>query len=56
MAAFETAAPVRFGAMCRELLERDGFSNAVRVGGAGDLGADVVAKTTWGGGWCCGAS
>ncbi|MFE7194354.1 restriction endonuclease [Kitasatospora sp. NPDC057541] len=42
--AFQAAAPVRFEEMCRELLERDGFSNAQRVGGAGDLGADVVAK------------
>jgi hypothetical protein len=41
--AFETATPLRFEEMCRELLERDGFTNVKRVGGAGDLGADVVA-------------
>lgn len=41
--AFQAATPVRFEEMCRELLERDGFANAKRVGGAGDLGADVVA-------------
>ncbi|MFB7674493.1 restriction endonuclease [Kitasatospora purpeofusca] len=41
--AFEAATPTRFEEMCRELLERDGFIDAVRVGGAGDLGADVVA-------------
>ncbi|MFF4383635.1 restriction endonuclease [Kitasatospora sp. NPDC001547] len=41
--AFEAATPTRFEEMCRELLERDGFIDAVRVGGARDLGADVVA-------------
>ncbi|WP_406194765.1 restriction endonuclease [Kitasatospora sp. NBC_01560] len=41
--AFQAASPVRFEEMCRELLERDGFTSAERVGGAGDLGADVVA-------------
>ncbi|MER6398428.1 restriction endonuclease [Kitasatospora sp. NPDC001603] len=41
--AFQAATPTRFEEMCRELLERDGFIDAVRVGGAGDLGADVVA-------------
>ncbi|WP_395292866.1 restriction endonuclease [Kitasatospora hibisci] len=40
---FEAATPTRFEEMCRELLERDGFIDAARVGGAGDLGADVVA-------------
>ncbi|MFH9354724.1 restriction endonuclease [Kitasatospora sp. NPDC017646] len=32
------------GLMCGELLERDGFTNAVRAGGARDLGADVGAE------------
>ncbi|MCX4745953.1 restriction endonuclease [Kitasatospora sp. NBC_01287] len=41
--AFEAATPLRFEEMCRELLERDGFTDVQRVGGAGDLGADVVA-------------
>jgi restriction system protein len=41
--AFQAATPGRFEEMCRELLDRDGFRNTVRVGGAGDLGADVIA-------------
>ncbi|MET8700055.1 restriction endonuclease [Kitasatospora sp. NPDC004723] len=41
--AFEAATPTGFEEMCRELLERAGFTDAVRTGGAGDLGADVVA-------------
>ncbi|WP_373313837.1 restriction endonuclease [Kitasatospora xanthocidica] len=43
--AFEAATPTRFEEMCRELVVRDGFSDAVRVGGAGDLGADACAST-----------
>lgn len=35
--------PTAFEEACAELLVRDGFLNARRVGGAGDLGADVVA-------------
>ncbi|MFG2698011.1 restriction endonuclease [Kitasatospora sp. NPDC048407] len=42
--AFTAATPPRFEEMCRELLERDGFTNTVRVGSAGDLGADVLAR------------
>ncbi|MET9615409.1 restriction endonuclease [Kitasatospora indigofera] len=41
--AFEAATPGRFEEMCRELLDRDGFTDTARVGGAGDLGADVIA-------------
>lgn len=40
---FDNSTPLQFEEMCRELLERDGFTQAARVGGAGDLGADVVA-------------
>ncbi|BFV56300.1 hypothetical protein KCMC57_up14040 [Kitasatospora sp. CMC57] len=40
---FDTSTPRQFEEMCRELLERDGFTRAERVGGAGDLGADVLA-------------
>ncbi|MFE9425811.1 restriction endonuclease [Kitasatospora sp. NPDC006697] len=46
--AFDGSSPERFEDMCRELLERDGFTDAVRVGGAGDLGADVLARDTLG--------
>ncbi|MET9398452.1 restriction endonuclease [Kitasatospora sp. NPDC002965] len=42
--AFQAATPLRFEEMCRELLERDGFTNTERVGRAGDLGADVIAN------------
>ncbi|MGW4379401.1 restriction endonuclease [Kitasatospora sp. NPDC004531] len=42
--AFQEASPLRFEEMCRELLERDGFGDAQRVGGAGDVGADVIAE------------
>ncbi|MFG2115451.1 restriction endonuclease [Streptomyces sp. NPDC048718] len=45
---FDGSSPMRFEEMCRELLERDGFTDAVRVGGAGDLGADVMARDTVG--------
>jgi len=37
--------PVAFEQACADLLARDGFVRPRRVGGAGDLGADVVA---WG--------
>ncbi|OKJ13839.1 restriction endonuclease [Kitasatospora sp. CB01950] len=40
---FTAASPRGFEEMCRALLERDGFSDALRVGGSGDLGADVIA-------------
>ncbi|MFD3722124.1 restriction endonuclease, partial [Streptomyces sp. NPDC058674] len=32
----------------RDLMRRDGCHNAVRVGGGGDLGADVKATDPWG--------
>ncbi|WP_030621065.1 restriction endonuclease [Streptomyces fulvoviolaceus] len=35
--------PTGFEEACAELLARDGFLHVRRVGGAGDLGADVVA-------------
>lgn len=35
--------PAGFEQACAELLARDGFNRTLRVGGAGDLGADVVA-------------
>ncbi|WP_043687388.1 restriction endonuclease [Streptomyces xylophagus] len=35
--------PAAFEQACAELLARDGFVHSRRVGGAGDLGADVVA-------------
>ncbi|MFI9785038.1 restriction endonuclease [Kitasatospora sp. NPDC051984] len=41
---FVNSAPRGFEEMCRALLDRDGFSGALRVGGAGDLGADVIAR------------
>ncbi|PJN25475.1 restriction endonuclease [Kitasatospora sp. CB02891] len=40
---FAGSSPTGFEEMCRALLDRDGFSGALRVGGAGDLGADVIA-------------
>lgn len=40
---FAASSPRGFEEMCRSLLDRDGFSDALRVGGAGDLGADVIA-------------
>lgn len=41
---FDGSSPDRFEEMCRDLLERDGFTDAVKVGGIGDLGADVIAR------------
>ncbi|MFJ9590547.1 restriction endonuclease [Streptomyces acidicola] len=35
--------PTGFEHACAEMLARDGFHRPLRVGGAGDLGADVVA-------------
>ncbi|MDX2394116.1 restriction endonuclease [Streptomyces sp. DK15] len=35
----------------RDLMRRDGCANAVRVGGGGDLGADVKATDPWGRHW-----
>lgn len=35
--------PTEFEQACAEMLARDGFDRPLRVGGAGDLGADVVA-------------
>ncbi|MFD9319427.1 hypothetical protein ACFWDQ_17370 [Streptomyces sp. NPDC060053] len=35
--------PTGFEQACAEMLARDGFIRPLRVGGAGDLGADVVA-------------
>ncbi|MFD8480328.1 restriction endonuclease [Kitasatospora sp. NPDC059673] len=40
---FANSSPRGFEEMCRTLLDRDGFSGALRVGGAGDFGADVIA-------------
>ncbi|MFJ4191900.1 restriction endonuclease [Kitasatospora sp. NPDC089509] len=45
---FDGSSPERFEELCRELLDRDGFTDAVCVGGAGDLGADVLARDTVG--------
>ncbi|MDH6578235.1 restriction endonuclease [Kitasatospora sp. MAP5-34] len=42
--SFDGSSPGQFEDMCRELLERDGFTDARQVGGAGDLGADVIAR------------
>lgn len=42
--AFDGSSPTGFEDMCRALLERDGFTDVQRVGGAGDLGADVTAR------------
>ncbi|MGW9328386.1 restriction endonuclease, partial [Streptomyces koyangensis] len=36
----------------RDLLRRDGCSNARQVGGAGDNGADVIATDPYGRVWC----
>lgn len=41
----------RFGDAVRELMHRDGCQDAVRVGGAGDLGADVKATDPYGRRW-----
>ncbi|WP_191971744.1 restriction endonuclease [Streptomyces luteolifulvus] len=43
MRDFAAMTPTAFEQACAELLARDGFLQARRVGGAGDLGADVVA-------------
>ncbi|MEU2263861.1 restriction endonuclease [Streptomyces sp. NPDC059169] len=40
----ETMTPTEFEEACAELLIRDGFTEVQRVGGAGDLGADVRAR------------
>ncbi len=42
--AFDGSSPAGFEDMCRVLLERDGFADVQRVGGTGDLGADVTAR------------
>ncbi|MGW5285026.1 restriction endonuclease [Streptomyces collinus] len=41
----------RFEDAIRELMRRDGCTNAVRVGGGGDLGADVKATDPYGRRW-----
>ncbi|WP_371801597.1 restriction endonuclease (plasmid) [Streptomyces sp. NBC_01732] len=41
----------RFEDAVRELMRRDGCQDAVRVGGAGDLGADVKATDPYGRRW-----
>ncbi|SCF73074.1 MULTISPECIES: restriction endonuclease, partial [unclassified Streptomyces] len=41
----------RFEDAVRELMNRDGCRNAVRVGGGGDLGADVKATDPYGRRW-----
>ncbi|MFF3788321.1 restriction endonuclease [Streptomyces sp. NPDC001933] len=41
----------RFEDAVRELMHRDGCQDAVRVGGAGDLGADVKATDPYGRSW-----
>ncbi|WP_435127751.1 restriction endonuclease [Actinacidiphila sp. bgisy144] len=43
MAQFEAMTPTGFEQACADLLARDGFRRTRRVGGAGDLGADVLA-------------
>ncbi|MFF9643180.1 alpha/beta fold hydrolase [Kitasatospora aureofaciens] len=42
--AFRASSPVRFEEMCRELLERDGFTSAERVGGAGTPGRQPAGR------------
>ncbi|WP_406740612.1 restriction endonuclease [Streptomyces atratus] len=42
---------VRFEDAVRELMQRDGCQDAVRVGGGGDLGADVKATDPYGRRW-----
>ncbi|NUU21795.1 MAG: restriction endonuclease [Streptomycetaceae bacterium] len=39
----DTMDPYAFEAACAALLVRDGFDDVEQVGGAGDLGADVIA-------------
>ncbi|MFD8542079.1 restriction endonuclease [Streptomyces rubrogriseus] len=41
----------RFGDAVRELMHRDGCRDAQRVGGRGDLGADVKATDLCGRRW-----
>lgn len=41
----------RFEDVVRDLMRRDGCQNAVRVGGGGDLGADVKATDPYGRRW-----
>ncbi|MFF1872611.1 restriction endonuclease [Kitasatospora herbaricolor] len=43
MRQLEAMTPTGFEQACADLLARDGFSRVRRVGGAGDLGADVIA-------------
>ncbi|MCX5215728.1 restriction endonuclease [Kitasatospora sp. NBC_00240] len=43
LAQLAAMSPTGFEQACTELLIRDGFTRARRVGGAGDLGADVTA-------------
>jgi restriction system protein len=43
MKQLEAMSPTGFEHACAELLARDGFLHARRVGGSGDLGADVIA-------------
>ncbi|MFI2737221.1 restriction endonuclease [Streptomyces sp. NPDC018711] len=43
MKQLEAMSPTGFEHACAELLARDGFPHARRVGGSGDLGADVIA-------------
>ena len=42
---------VRFEDVVRELMRRDGCRDAIRVGGGGDLGADVKATDPYGRRW-----
>ncbi|MFJ1550682.1 restriction endonuclease [Streptomyces sp. NPDC088246] len=44
MKQLEAMSPTGFEHACAELLARDGFLHARRVGGSGDLGADVIAS------------
>ncbi|MEY9839402.1 restriction endonuclease [Streptacidiphilus sp. EB103A] len=43
MRQMELMSPTAFEHMCADLLIRDGFHHARRIGGSGDLGADVEA-------------
>ncbi|MDX3866389.1 restriction endonuclease [Streptomyces europaeiscabiei] len=43
MRQLEATSPTGFEYVCTELLARDGFVAPRRVGGAGDLGADIMA-------------
>ncbi|MEV6357294.1 restriction endonuclease [Streptomyces hydrogenans] len=44
MRQLEAMSPTGFEHACAELLARDGFLHPRRVGGSGDLGADVIAN------------